>query len=231
MKKLSVVIVSFQAEKDLAACLESLQKVKLSGDWQKEVLVIDNNLENRGFSAGCNLGIKQALKHQADAVLLLNQDTVVKKDFLVPLLANSSNIVAPVIKFKRRGKWIYDYGGKINWWLGRTKHIEKFSIVDYVSGCAMLIRRPVLEKIGPLDERYFLYFEDVDFCLRARKAGFKISVEPKSQIIHHLVEKKSLTSRWYLISSHWRFINHWCRWPFKVLAYFYWLLISVRILI
>ena len=238
MKKLFVVILSFHAPQALAACLKSIEAAEIPAGWQKEVLVINNNLKNRGFSAGCNLGIKQALGHGADAVLLLNQDAVVEKDFLGPLLANSSDIVGPVIKFKRCGKWVYDFGGKINWWLGRTTHLERPSVqefksskIDYVSGCAMLIRRPVLEKIGLLDEAYFLYYEDVDYCLRARKAGFKISVELKSVIFHELSERKPLAQRWELAKSNLIFINRWILFWRRPIAWLYWFLISVKILL
>lgn len=240
MKKLYILILSFRAPQFLAACLRSLEAAKIPAGWQKKVLVIDNNSKNRGFSAGCNLGIKQALNHGADAVLLLNQDTQVSKDFLITLVKNPADIVAPVIKFKRRGRWTYDYGGKINWWLGRTEHRERqyairetecVSKIDYVSGCAMLIRRPVLEKIGLLDERYFLYFEDVDFCIRAQKAGFKIAIELRSAIFHKLSERKPLAQRWQLVKSNLIFINRWLPLWRRPIAWGYWFLISIKILL
>jgi len=236
MKKLFILILSFRAPQALAACLTSLKTAKLPSGWQKKVVVIDNSQKNLGFAAGNNVGLKKALVEKADAVLLLNQDTVVDKAFLAGLLANPADIVGPVIKFKRDGKWLFDFGGKINWWFGRTKHIEsdlilstRYSNPDYISGCAMLIRRPVLEKIGLLDESYFLYFEDVDFCLRAAKAGLKIDIEPQSQIVHRLAAKKSPSSRRYLIASHWWFINRWLPAWRRPLAWLYWLVISVKI--
>lgn len=237
MKKLSVVIVSFRAEKDLCACLKSLKTAKTPPGWQVKVEVVDNNLKNIGFAAGVNVGIRRALEKAADAVLLLNQDTIVEKNFLMVLVKNPADIVGATIKFKRHNKWVYDYGGKINWWLGRTKHIESDSILDtqysfpdYISGCAMLIRRPVLEKIGLLDERYFLYFEDVDYCLRTQKAGFKIGVEPKSVIFHELSERKPLAQRRQLAKSNLIFINHWIPLWRRPIAWLYWFLISVKIL-
>jgi len=215
------------------------------------------NQKNLGFAGGVNVGIRKALKDGAEAVLLLNQDTVVEKDFLSPLLENPADIVGPVIKFRRGSKWIYDLGGRVDWWLGRNKHYEiqnskfkiqnKFKIparpaggqnskiknIDYISGCAMLIRRRVFEKIGLFDERYFLYFEDADFCLRAKKAGFKIAVEPKSVIIHRLKEgkKKPLWQRWQLVKSNLIFINRWSCWWRKPLAWGFWFLRGIRILI
>ena len=252
---LFIIILNFNGGEDILACLKSLQLIKLPSKWKLGVLVVDNNVnptslklrgvkilrnfKNLGFAKGMNVGIRRAIKNGAEAVLLLNQDAVVEKNFLVPLLENSADIVGPVIKFKRHGRWIYDFGGKINWWLGRTKHLEVLGIkyqvpsVDYVSGCAMMIKRPVLEKIGLLDERYFLYFEDADFCLRAKKAGFKVAVEPRAIIEHHLVEgkKKPLWQRWQLLKSNLIFINRWIPFWKKPIAYLYWWLLMFKILL
>ena len=239
MKKVYIIILNFNGGGDILACLKSLQLIKLPKGWKKEVLVIDNSKKNLGFAKGMNVGIRRAIKNGAEAVLLLNQDTVVEKNFLASLLENSADIVGPVIKFKRHGRWIYDFGGKINWWLGRTKHLEVLGIkyqvssIDYVSGCAMMIKRPVLEKIGLLDERYFLYFEDADFCLRAKKAGFKVAVEPKSLIFHKLTEgrKKPLKQRLHLLKSNLIFINRWIPFWKKPIAYLYWWLLMFKILL
>jgi len=217
-------------------------------------------------------------------VLLLNQDTKVEKDFLSPLLENPADIVGPVIKFRRQERWIYDFGGKMEWWGNRHYEIQnsksksplrgipsecqnKFKIknskiknilwkylawwqanpvidgeviasskwreIDYISGCAMMIKRRVFEKIGLFDERYFLYFEDADFCLRAKKAGFKIAVDPKSMVIHKLKEgkKKPLWQRWQLVKSNLIFINRWICWWKRPLAWGFWLVRGVKILI
>ena len=237
MKKLVIIILDYRNKPALKKCLKSVYLTKVPKNWEKEVLVIDNNKINLGFAAGCNVGMRKAIKNGAGAVLLLNQDTVVKDDFLLPLLDNQADIVAPVIKFRRKGKWIYDYGGRINWWLGRTKHVESLKVsefnglkIDYISGCAMLIRRPVLEKIGVFDEQYYLYFEDVDFCLRTKKAGFKISVEPKSVIFHNLTEgkKKPFFQRRQLVKSNLIFINSWVTWRRRPIAWLYWLILCLK---
>ena len=239
MKKLFIVIPKFNGEKEIKKCLVSLQLIKVPKGWEIKIIVVDNSKTNLGFARGVNVGIREALKKGAEAVLLLNQDTKVEKDFLFSLLENPADIVGPVIKFRRGGKWVYDFGGRINWWLGRNKHIEKFSIfnfqfsIDYVSGCAMMIRRGVFEKIGLFDERYFLYFEDADFCLRAKKAGFKIAIEPKSVIVHYLKEgrKKPLWQRWEAVKSNLIFINRWICWWRRPLAWGFWLVRGIKILI
>jgi len=240
MKKIFIVVVDYKAGENLKKCLASLKSAIIPSGWLKEVLVINNNQINRGFVKAANIGIRKAMENSAEAILLLNPDTVVEKDFLIPLLNNPADIVGAVIRFKRNSKWIYDMGGRVDWRIGRTKHIEKFSIlnyqfsnIDFVSGCAMLIKKKVIEEIGLLDEIYFLYFEDVDFCLRAKKAGFKIAVEPKSQIIHYLKEgrQKPLWLRWQLWKSNLLFVNQWIGWPQRFMAYGYLVVLLIKLLI
>lgn len=262
MIKVFVIVLNFNGGRDIVECLNSLK-----GE-EGEIVVVDNgsfdnsltmikknfpkvkiikNNKNLGFAAGNNIGIRYASKQGADAVVLLNQDTIVEKDFLDPLLKNQADIVGPVIKFKRGGKWIYDYGGKIHWLIGRTSHQESltcfnsgrsprglnFQDPDYISGCAMLIRRPVFEKIGFLDERLFLYFEDVDFCLRATRAGFKIAVESDSMIFHKLDggERKSLSHSYHLLRSNLIFINRYISFWKRPLGYLYWWALSIKTLL
>jgi len=158
---------------------------------------------------------------------------------LEPLLDNPAEIISPILKFERNNQWIYDFGGKVNFWTGRTIHLERTrdaeqSIkIDYVSGACMLIREKVFEKIGFLDEKYFLFFEDVDFCLRAKKASLKIALEPKSVIFHKLSEgkKKSLKYFYYLIRSNSIFINNWIPFYRRPIAYFYLWLLGFKILL
>lgn len=256
--KIFIVILNYNCKLDIIDCLKPLiQSLPVSR--QSSIIIVDNasidgsvqlikqkfprlkiieNKKNLGFAAGNNIGIKYALKNGAEYVLLLNPDTIVKKGFLKPLLKNPADIVAPVIKFKREKEWIYDFGGKINWCLGRSYHLETKSqklnlAIDYVSGCAMLIRKQVFEKIGFLDERFFLYFEDADFCLRARKAGFKIAVEPKSIISHKLREgkRKSWLQIYHLLRSNLIFINRHISFWRKPLAYLYWWTLLSKLLL
>lgn len=154
------------------------------------------NKKNLGFAAGNNIGIKYALKNGADYVLLLNNDTIVYKNFLLYLIKVAEEyldvgIVGPTLKHKIKNITLYDYGGVINWKLGKTYHINKtkdrdreLRERDFVSGCCTLVKKQVFEKIGLLNESYFLYLEDVEFCVRAKKAGFTILLNPNSCIFH-----------------------------------------------
>ena len=164
----------------------------------QQKLHIINNKKNLGFSAGVNVGVKFALSKGADKILILNNDTKILKPILKTLVAildsdKSIGIVSPAIQFELNKKNIFDVGGKINKFFLRTSHDEVLSVnglksreVKYVSGAAMLIKKEVFKKIGFFDERFFLYYEDVDFCLRAQKKGFKIIVDPEAVILHSL---------------------------------------------
>lgn len=167
------------------------------------------NSKNLGFSGGMNSGIEYAIKRQADYVIILNNDTVVDKNLIVNFakLAQKSDIVAPKIYFapgfeyhKSRykksdlGKVIWYAGGFVDWQniLGRHIGVDevdsgqfgKSKEIDFATGACMLVKREVFEKIGLLDEKYFLYLEDMDFCVRAKKAGFKIIYDPKAILWH-----------------------------------------------
>lgn len=199
-----------------------------------QVKIIQNK-KNLGFAAGVNVGIKYALKQGADFVFLLNPDTIVEKDFLQPLVQliksdTEIGIVSPVLKGMFKGKLVYDLGAKFNPFLGRTKHIHvKFRPLhpmeaEMVSGCAMLVKKEVFEKIGFFNKHYFLYFEDSDFCLRAKKAGFKIYVQSKSIVFHRTSQSLgefSLKKIYHILISNFLFINKHVKFYLRPLAYIY----------
>lgn len=185
--------------------------VELIKTKHKEVEILINE-KNLGFAEGNNLGIKYALEKGADYVLILNLDTIVDKDLVVQLIKSAESdsrigIVGPKIYFapgyefhgerykpNERGKVIWYAGGLIDWKNILASHrgvdevdkgqYDKTAETDFVSGCGMLIKKEVFEKIGLLDERYFLYWEDNDFCQRAKKAGLKLIYEPLATMFH-----------------------------------------------
>ena len=190
--KVFIIILHFGNPKNTEECLKSLESLEYDNF---ETVVIDNTKENRGFAGGNNIGIKQALEKGADYILFLNNDTVVEPSFLKELVkAGESNkkigILGPI-------------GGKINWLYTKgihvthnMKHITKET--DYITGACMLIKRKVIEKIGLMDEDYFLYCEDVDLCLRAQKAGFLCGVASDSRISHKVSKNAKIASFSYI---------------------------------
>ncbi|MGI5828085.1 MAG: glycosyltransferase family 2 protein [Patescibacteria group bacterium] len=151
--------------------------------------------KNFGFASGNNLGIKQCFLWKCDYCLFLNNDTVVTPSLLSSFLENLPDkpaVLGPVIEHKVRDRTFYDYGGHIDWKRGQPRHFNKKQYLaekgvierDFVSGCCMLIPVKILETIGGFKESYFLYLEDVELCLRAKKWGFKICLVPKAKIFH-----------------------------------------------
>lgn len=209
--KISAVIVIFGKSPHLKECLGSLKQSVLPGT-DFDTIVIDNTNKNLGFSGGNNQGIKQALARNADAVLLLNDDTKVDPHairHLANALFSKSNIgmAVPKIYFypgfeyhkgryrkPQLGKVLWYAGGKIDWnnCIGIHRGVDEvdhgqydaMEDVRFATGCCLLIKREVFEKIGFLDERYFLYLEDLDFNVRAKKAGYQIIYEPKAVVWH-----------------------------------------------
>lgn len=179
---------------DNASEIQHLNNIRLFIESQERVgerrFKLIANRENLGYAGGNNIGIKYALENGADYVLILNPDTTVKRNILVKLLETAqkrrAGITGPAID--ENGKVIYR--GEIEWLKPELFHSQphpKLSTLNpnqYVPGAAMFVGKKVFEKIGMFDERYFLYFEDADFCVRARKAGFKLTVAPGA-VVHH----------------------------------------------
>jgi len=171
-----------------------------------EKLILIKNENNYGFAEGNNIGIRYALKNlEPDYILLLNNDTIVDKNFLLEMIKTSqedkSEIVGSKIYYYESPKLIQSVGIKIKEPFGEFIHIGykthdegqffKINHLDSISGCSMLIKREVFQKIGIFDPLYFLYLEDTDFCIRAKQNNFNISCSSLSIIWH----KSSVSSK------------------------------------
>jgi GT2 family glycosyltransferase len=155
--------------------------------------------ENRGFAGGCNAGMREALAAGAGAVLLLNNDTEVAPDFLSPMLAvlNRRRWAAAVSGAVFRADspevldcaWLEIYFGH---GIVRRRGVnalpgEGFDRIRTISaglGSCLLIRASALERVGLLDESYFAYHEEVDWCFRAHKAWLAIYYQPYARVWH-----------------------------------------------
>lgn len=173
---------------------------------------------NGGFAFGNNVAIKYALaKKDAECVLLLNNDTVVEKDFLNKLVEVSQadkkiGITGCKIYYYDNPSKIWFNGGKFNEWTGRAVHIQKeinkeVSECNFITGCCMLIKKEVLEKVGLLDESYFMYVEDLDYSYRVWKAKHKLYNVSNSEVWHKVGassgedEVSAFSAYWYYKNS------------------------------
>ncbi|MDO8529431.1 MAG: glycosyltransferase family 2 protein [bacterium] len=229
LPKIFIIVLNYNGKDTIKSCLDS---VFCSNYPNFEVVVVDNNStdgslelvknlfskfhfikneKNLGFAAGNNVGIRFALEKLTDYVFLLNNDAVLEKDTLSKLIEQSRKetaaITSPVI-YNKEGK-IWFAGGKIKWFSMKAVHSserpkEKSAYqTEYISGCAMLIKKEVFKKIGLLDEDFFLYYEDADFCVRAGKNGFKCAVILTAKITHFEKSESDLSNKiyWLVISG------------------------------
>ncbi len=154
---------------------------------------------NEGISPGINLGLEVAYKRGADFMLVMNNDIEVKEDMVDILVENAyqypeCSCYGPKVYYYEDRNRIWSAGGKIVFreavtferGMGKVDKGQwnKLEIVDYISGCAVMIRRSVLEKIGLWDETYFLGVEDADWCYRAKLAGFPSLYIPYTHMWH-----------------------------------------------
>lgn len=224
MKKIAVVILNYRVKDLTLKCVQSVQKSNYediriyvvdnnSGDGLKEEI---ENIEgikfiqtgaNLGFTGGNNIGIKEALKDGAGFIFMLNPDTEVEptciSEGLKVMEDAQVGVVGPKILFPDK-KTIWYAGGILDELnvIGSHRGVDEKDCsqydaeeeTDYVSGAAMLVRAEVFEKIGLFDERYFLYYEDSDFCHRAKQSGFKIMYAPKAVLFHQNAKSTGLGS-------------------------------------
>ena len=164
-----------------------------------EVLLIENG-RNLGFGEGNNVGIRKALEQNADWVFLLNNDIIVAPDLLSQLMEAAvtepqAGILGPKIYYHSKPERIWYAGGKINFFTGMVSHrglrevdrgrYDKLEQTDYVTGCALLIKREVLTQIGMFDPVYYpIYSEDADLCVRAARAGYRNYYVPQAHLWH-----------------------------------------------
>lgn len=156
--------------------------------------------QNLGFTGGNNLGMEMALRHDAAYVLLLNNDTVVEPAFLTFLVKVGETdpkigIIGPKIYYASDPKRIWYAGGRVKYGachhrgIGELDNDGEFSHVEdtgFISGCALLVKSIVLREVGLLDDKLFVYHEDTDFCMRARKAGYRCVFVPDALIWHKI---------------------------------------------
>lgn len=161
-----------------------------------KVIDMDSNI---GFTRANNIGIRHALRDGAEYILLLNDDTEVTPDFLTTLidvaeLRPDAGMLGPKILFYDQPQKIWFAGARFNpetcmaTATGFNQAVQCEDSVpiesDFITGCALLVKRKAIEKIGLLDERIFLYCEDLDWGLRLIKAGLKNLVVPDARIWH-----------------------------------------------
>lgn len=218
---------------------DTLLKLKQYRDIRIEVLAQNTNL---GFAKGTNIGIKKALRIGCPYICLLNNDTILTKDLFTNLLNDidvfCADVVSPKIMFA-------EPDSKIPWWdskgmntrlkkrLELNKDMECVSSVKKIPFCCTLFRVNSFHRVGLLDERFFVYWEDTDWCFQARKLHLKMFYTPNALIYHYgsrltknhsdfYIKNMTMGRFWYLKKNYGIFVRIW-----KYFGYVYTLLLLV----
>lgn len=178
----------------------------------RDFFILIENSDNLGFSGGNNPGIKYGFENGADYILLLNNDTIVEdKEFLKKLVEVAESdpkigIVGPKIYYwqkesiSEKTSRIWFGGGKLNWLKTKGEHLnlEQQGMTDFITGCCLLIKKEVVEKIGLMPEAFFLYFEDTDWCLKTKEAGYSCVYVPSAWLWHKVASSTKEFSYSYI---------------------------------
>jgi GT2 family glycosyltransferase len=219
------------AEKGGNLALEENLKEKISENiTTKYPIVFIQSGDNLGFAGGNNVGIRYALaKDDFDSVILLNNDTVIKKDAISNLVnarmkLNEKAIYGGRIYYYSESNKIWYDGGKFNEWTGHSNHINMGKLkseikenllikeVNFITFCYVLIPKFILKNIGLLDESYFMYVEDLDYSYRVWKAKYKLYNVSNSEVWHKVGassggDEVSAFSAYWMMRSRVKFIK------------------------
>lgn len=217
-EKVYIVLLNYKGYEDTMDCINSLKKLTYKN---YQIIIVDNaspddsynrlkkdigdtyillqSGENGGFAKGNNVGIKYALDHGGDYILLLNNDTLVEENLIEELLKpfkekKNIGISTGKIYYEEKRDTLWFAGGKFNTKRFYGMHIgegerddNKYNEpkeITFSTGCLMMIKKEVFTNVGFLPEEYFMYYEDVDFSLMVQKCGYKIYYNPKAVIYH-----------------------------------------------
>ncbi|MBI2595322.1 glycosyltransferase family 2 protein [Candidatus Daviesbacteria bacterium] len=225
-EKISVIFPTFNGWQDTKRCLKSLQQVSYPKN-KLEVWVIDNNSsdntpalikknfpwvkiicqpKNLGYSKAVNLAVK---KTKSDYILFSNNDVIFDKDFFTKMvqLAESNPKIGIIGGkcYNQKGGTIGFNGLRINPYLGYHQYdlnnLDSIRECDIPPAGGFFVRRKLINKIGSLDEGFFLYFEDIDYCIRTKRAGFKVLYNPNA-VFYHISSKTAYREiRWEDIAT------------------------------
>lgn len=220
----AVIVLSWNGERFLKPCLEAVltqnypvlevwvvdngstdQSATIAQTYAPRARLIQTG-ENLGFAGGNNVGLRNT---QAEIVILLNQDTVVQPGWLAAMAETFADSTIGIVGGKALypdGKTIQHAGARVKPGTANTEHIgvgeldtgqyDQLADMDYVTGAAFAVHRRVLDRLGELDAKYYpAFYEEVDYCYRARRAGFRVVYQPRAVFLHH--ETASLPARSY----------------------------------
>jgi len=196
--------------------------------------------QNQGFAGGYNAGLNWALEREFKYILLLNNDTILHVDCLSSLVDEAeirpkAGLLTAKIFYTERPHRIWTVGGKISRWNLEIFNDFRGAIdrgqwetpleIDFAPLCGVLLRRTLIEEIGLLDEEFFLYYEDLDYCWRIHQSKFEIWMIPRAKIWHDVSASSggndSPQERYWMAQSSGRYFRKHSRlWQYVIIIPF-----------
>ncbi len=189
----------------------------VAATWTHPQIFLIRNERNLGFAGGCNVGLRAA---RGMYLALLNQDTIVRSGWLSALISalDAEPGIVGSLALLPDGVTVQHAGGEVEWPTAIARHLgygeplspkwQHAAMVEFVTAAAMAFPRHLLDEIGPLDELFWPgYYEDVDFCFRAREAGYSVRYRPDAILIHaeHASFRDRSSTRWARLRGRLRF--------------------------
>lgn len=254
-KKIGIVLVNYNGSEFLNQCIDSIKsstyenyKIILvdNASTDKSIEKVRNRYsdiviievgENCGIAKGNNIGIKKALELECEYILLLNNDTEIHREMIENMLEKAREDIMITCKmyYYNPNNIIWCAGGEIDWTNATTIHygdgkvdnvevnISRF--VEYTPTCCLLVHNTVFKKVGFMDENYFLYYDDVDFIVRAKQKGIKVWYESTAKLWHKVSSSsggsRSPISIYYGDRNRLYFINKFYKSKLRIKLYFY----------
>jgi GT2 family glycosyltransferase len=217
--KVFIIVLNWNGFQDTIECVNSVKAISYPN---YRVILVDNGStddsetllrerfpgieliqtgQNLGFTGGNNIGMRHALGNGADYIILLNNDTIVDKDFVTALVNvaeadKTAGMLCSKIFFHDRPDFLWYAGASFHPWLGWGRHRGynvrdegQFDTVEETArptGCSLMVSRRLCEHIGLLAEKFFCYCEDLDWGMRAQNAGYKVMYVPASRVWHKI---------------------------------------------
>ncbi len=232
MKKIYIIILNYNGCKNTVECINSLKKVRTPQGFEIVPIIVDNashdnsvdtfkkdfpdiilieNKINLGYSGGNNTGISYALANDASHIIVLNNDTILERSFVLELIEAlrfyKADVACPKIYFEKGfeyhkdryqkkdlGKVFWFAGAEMDWGniIGHHRGVDEVDSgqydkkvdIDFITGACFIGTREVFESVGGFNDSYFLYYEDADLSVRIKEKGYKIILAPKSVVYH-----------------------------------------------
>lgn len=230
LPRVAIIVLNYNGRDCLPGCLRSLERLRyedkdiiivdngsadgslVSAEKQFPQFAFVRNGKNLGFAKGMNIGMHLALERGAQWVWIFNNDAEAAPSALSRLIAVAQGnprvgLLSPMVYGKDGEAWFGK--GRVDYLRMRTLHIRpaggelasKAYPSAFLTGCALLIKRELIETIGFLDERFFLYYEDADYSLRASAAGFACLTVPGATVSHREKSRENPQKTYFLVRS------------------------------